>query len=256
MAYTAPSPAASGTTFAQFQSGGASGHLELLITAQAATAAPTVAATATANGGGATGGSIPAGKYYFVITESNGFGETTAGPESVQLTVGATNIPRVTFQTLKTGNKSRNIYFSLIGAASGGPYYLYASGITAATYDCAAAAPTNSYAVSPPTINTTGLTYADANGVTINKTLELIRSMKDGNLEDVYRYLHQVIEEFNSGQPSTWNAKMIKFRHAHAVFAMADTLCSEMGTLIDANAGTLGYAATGIGGQKAVRTWP
>ena len=48
----------------------------------------------------------------------------------------------------------------------------------------------------------------------------------------------------------------MKLRHAHAVFAMLDTLCSEMGTLIDANAGTLGTTTNVIGNVKKVRTWP
>ena len=38
-----------------------------------------------------------------------------------------------------------------------------------------------------------------------------------------------------------------RLRDAHAVFAMLDTLCSEMGTLIDANPGTTGHATNGIG---------
>ena len=74
MSYTAPSVTASGTTFAQFQAGGASGHLELLIAAQAATAAPTAAPTLSETG---SGGSLTAATYYAVVTESNGFGETT-----------------------------------------------------------------------------------------------------------------------------------------------------------------------------------
>jgi len=114
MSYTPPSVTPSGTTFAQFQSGGASGHLERLIAAQAATsnptaalmatatgggqsiAAPTVAATAFATGGGATianpstqatvsvgsatTGSLPAGTYYVGYTwvTASG-GQTTLG---------------------------------------------------------------------------------------------------------------------------------------------------------------------------------
>jgi len=256
MSYTAPSITASGTSFAQFQAGGASGHLELLIAAQAATLAPTVAHTWTAAGGGNSGGLLAAGTYYSVVTESNGFGETTAGPESTQITVVTAHIPQITFQTLKTGNVSRNVYIGAVGGSSGGPYTLYASGITTATYNLSAAAPTNSYAVAPPTINTTGFTYADANGITHKKPLELLRGAKDGNLEDAYRFLRQVIEEFNSGQPMSFMAAIEKLRHAHVVFAALSTLCSEMGTLIDANAGTLGSAATGIGGRKGVRVWP
>jgi hypothetical protein len=256
MAYTAPTVVASGTTFAQFQAGGASGHLEKLITAQGATLAPTVAATATATGGGSTGGLLQAGTYYFVVTESNGFGETTKGPESAQLTVGSTNIPRVTFQTLKTGNTSRNLYFGAKNGSSGGPYTLYASGVTAGTYDCAVDLPTNSYAMNPPTINTTGLTYTDGNGNGQNKALQLLRAAEDGDLRVAYQFLREVVYEFNTGQPVPFGGVLTKLRHAHACFAMLSTLCSEMGTLIDANAGTLGRTTNPIGNSKARRTWP
>jgi len=257
MAYTAPTFVASGTTFAQFQSGGPSGHLERLIAAQGATVAPTVAATANPTGGGASGGAMVAGTYYFVVTELNGFGETTAGPEGSQLTVGATNIPRVTFQTLKSGNVARNLYFGAKGGSTGGPYYLYASNISAATYDCAVAVPAGSYgATQPPTINSTGLSYSDANSNVENMTLQLLRSAKTGNLEVAYQWLCQVVDNFNTGQPMSFNTALMKLRHAHAVFAALSTICSEMGTLIDANPGTRGNAATGIGGRQNVRTWP
>src|SRR5947209_6026650 len=122
MGYTSPNVIASGTTFAQFQAGGVSGHLERLIAAQAATLAPTAAPTAT--GGGSIGGLLAAGTYYLVFTESNGFGETTKSPESAQLTVGATNIPRVTFPSLKTGNLARRLYLGARNGPTGGPYML------------------------------------------------------------------------------------------------------------------------------------
>jgi hypothetical protein len=256
MAYTNPNIIASGTTFAQFQSGGASGQLEKLIAAQVATQAPTVTGTATATGGGSTGGLLAAGTYYIVVTETNGKGETTIGPESAQLTVAATNIPRYTFQALKTGNTARNLYLGAVNGPSGGPYYLYASGITTATYDLAVAVPANSYAVSPPTVNSTGLSYVDGNLNTVNEAVELVRAAKDGNLQDVYSYLHDIVQNFNRGEPISFAGAIQKLRHAHTAFALLATLCAEMGTLVDANAGTLGSTATGIGGRRAVRTWP
>jgi hypothetical protein len=256
MGYSAPTVVASGTTFAQFQAGGASGHLEKLITAQGATLAPTAAPTATATGGSASGGSLAAGTYYFIHTESNGFGETTKSPEGSQLTVGATNQPQFTFPSLKTGNVSRNLYLGALNGSTGGPYYLYATGITTTTYVASAAVPANSYAVNPPTVNTTALAYTDAAGNTINKALELTRAAKDGNLEDVFRYLRTVVYDFNRGDPVSFNAAIQKLRHAHAALAMLNTLCSEMGTLIDANAGTLSTVANVIGNRKTLRTWP
>jgi hypothetical protein len=256
MSYQAPAPVASGTSFAQFQAGGASGHLELLIAAQGATLAPTVAHTWTENGGGSSGGLIAAGTYYSVVTESNGFGETTKGPESTQITVTATHIPRITFQSLKTGNKARNVYIGAVNGSSGGPYTLYASGITASTYDLSVAAPSNSYAMAPPSVNTTGMTYVDANGVTHNKKLELLRACKDGNFETVWLYLRTAILDFNKGNPTSFGGALMRIRDAHAVFAMLDTLCSEIGTLVDANAGTLGRTTNPIGNTFTKRTWP
>jgi hypothetical protein len=257
MSYTAPSVTASGATFAQFQAGGASGHLELLIAAQAATAAPTVKASWTATGGGSSGGTLAAGTYYGVVTESNGFGETTASPEQDQITVSAGNIPRITFQTLKTGNVSRNVYLGAKNGSSGGPYYLYARGVTASTYDISAAIATNDYAATtPPTVNTTGFTYTDANGNVHKKRLELLRSAKDGNLEDVYRYLRTLVADFNRGNPMGYTNTVNRLRDAHATFAILATLCSEIGTLIDANPGTTGRSTNGIGLATTRRTWP
>jgi hypothetical protein len=256
MSYSAPSVVASGTSFAQFQAGGASGHLEKLITAQAATAVPTSAATATATGGGASGGALAAGTYYFVFTESNGFGETTKSPEGAQLTVASTNQPQFTFPSLKSGNVSRNLYLGAVNGSTGGPYTLYASGITTTTYIASAAAPTNSYAMNPPTVNTTGFTYVDSNSVTHNKRLELLRAAKDGNLEDVFRYLRTVVADFNRGNPMSFGGTLARLRDAHAVFAMMSTLCSEIGTLIDANAGTISGSTNQIGNATKKRTWP
>jgi hypothetical protein len=257
MSYANPSITASGATFANFQARGFSGHLEQLIAAQAATLAPTVAHTWNATGGGASGGLLAAGTYYSVVTETNGIGETTAGPESSQITVAATNIPRITFQSLKSGNTARNVYIGAAGGSSGGPYTLYATGITTATYDLSVAAPSNSFAVAPPTVNSTGLSYSLGGTLgTQNQPLSLVRSGERGDLQQLYRFLAMVLLEFNSGRPVTFQGLMSKFRHAHTAFALLATACQEIGVLIDANPGTLGTAATPIGGRKTVRTWP
>src|SRR5579872_402698 len=225
MAYTSPNLTPSGTSFAQFQAGGVSGHLERLIAAQAATVAPTAAPTATATGGGSTGGALAAGTYYLVFTETNGIGETTVSPESTQLSVAAGNQPLVTFPTLKTGNTARNLYITAPGGASG-TEVLYATGITAGTYNLAAAGPTNSYAVNPPTANTTGLSYNTSAGLTMNTPLQLLRAAKNGNLEDAFRFLRQVVADFNHGEPTALVGTLTKLRHAHTVFAMLATLCA------------------------------
>jgi hypothetical protein len=250
MSYTSPTVVASGTTFTQLQQGGLSAHIEKLITAQAATLAPTAAATTAETG---SGGTLTAATYYVVITESNGFGETTASPVSAGTAITSTGELVVTFPTLKSGNTSRNTY---IGTASGGPFTLAATGTTAATLTILAPPPTNSFAVAPPTVNTTGLTYTDGNGNVLNKPLALLRGAKDGNLEDAYKYAREVVTDFNRGEPVTFNGMMMKFRHAHAVFAMLATVFAEAGVLLDANAGTLGLGTNGIGETKTKRTWP
>jgi hypothetical protein len=250
-AFTAPSVTASGTTWAQLLASGLGGHLDLLINKQpqpgSPNLAPTVAATATATGGGATGGALAAGTYYFVVTETNGFGETTISPESLQLTVGATNIPRVTFQTLKTGNTARNLYFGAKNGPSGGPYTLYVRGVTAGTYDMALDLPTDSSAVAPPTVNTTALS---------TKQLELLKAARNGRLQDVYNHYHDTVTNFLDGNAVTQPSLIKHVMESGAVIAILNTLYSEVGTLIVANPGTFHNVATGIGGMKTVRQWP
>jgi hypothetical protein len=256
MTYTPPTIVASGTTFAQFQSSGLSGHLERLITAQVATVAPVAAATATATGGGASGGLLAAGTYYYVFTESNGFGETTKSPEGAQLTVGAANQPQFTFPALQTGNTSRNLYLGAVNGVTGGPYKLYATGITTTTYTAAVLAPSNSSAGAPPATNTTGLTFSNAAGAVDSIAMSLVRAAKNGNLEDAYKYAATVVRQFNSGAPATFAGEVSKFRRAHIAFAMLNTLFNEIGVLIDANPGTINRTINPIGNSKSARTWP
>jgi hypothetical protein len=248
MSYTSPSIIASGGTWAQLQAGGLTGQVEALIAKLVATLAPTVAAAWTATGGGATGGALAAGTYYQVITESNGIGETTIGPESTQITVSATNIPRITFQTLKTGNVSRNVYLSALNGVTGGPYFLYADGITAATYDLAVAAPDGSYGVTqPPATNTTAPTALK---------LQMLHAAKAGNLETVYKFGATVIKDFLHGDPQAFGQVLNKLRDAHLTFALLAAAFAEIGVLIDANPGSIGTVATFVGNRKQVRTWP
>ena len=110
--------------------------------------------------------------------------------------------------------------------------------------------------MSPPTVNTTGLTYTDTNGVVHDRRLELLRSVKDGNLELVYQFLRQVVCDFNRGNPMSFGGTISRLRDAHVTFAMLAALCSEMGTLIDANAGTLTNGTNVIGNATRKRTWP
>jgi hypothetical protein len=370
MSYANPNVQASGTTFAQFQAGGSSGHLERLITANAAAESnPTVAATLSANAGGAVGGLLPPGVYYANFTESNGYGETLpsteAGPVTVAvqaaptgtptvvvsgsggtLTAGvyygkftyvdsnlngsgvngettpgnqftftqtgtdepvitindgglpswasgrnlyltaagggsgnevlaftgiagntytvaanptasavtppatnttSTNIPKLTaFPALQTGNSARNVYLTAAGGASGSEV-LYAREQTASTFTFSALAPTSNYAVALPTVNTTAFAVLD---------YQMLRSVKSGKFEDVYRRLRTLIDDFNRGSPVGHATELFNLKRVHNVVAVLAQLCSEMGTLIDANPGHVGYMQSGIGNAGQKRTWP
>jgi hypothetical protein len=252
MAYTSPSIAPSGTTFAQFQAGGVSGQLERLIAANLSGTAAPAAPTLSATGGGTSGGSLAAGTYYVKVTETNGIGETTASPE-VSVTIASGNIPQVTFAALQAGNNARNLY---VGTASGGEV-LYASGVTAGTLNLSAAVPTNSYAVPVPTVNTTGLMSTNGSGGVVgNQKLAGLRACERGRLQSVWANLAWLMSQFNRGEPAAFSDVVTKLRDAHAVFALLTQLCAEVGTLIDANPGHFTRISTGIGGQKTVRQWP
>jgi hypothetical protein len=243
--YTPPTITASGTTWAQLQSGGASGHLERLIAAQVGTLAPTAVAGVTASGGGTSGGTLPAGNYSVIVTEINNIGETTGSPASVAVAVAAGNIPQVTFAVLQAGNTARNVYLST--PSGGPPFSLYAGNITAATFNLANPQPPTN--VHPPVVNSTSIA---AN----RKILEMARGAKTGQLHDAYKVLRCEIEEFIAGKPSQVYLVQTKLADVQSVFALLNTLCSEMGTLIDANPGTLGHYIDTIGNSVARRTWP
>jgi len=252
MAYTSPSIAPSGTTFAQFQAGGTSGILERLISANFSGMASPGAPTVTPTGGGTAGGTLAAGTYYVMVTETNGIGETTASPE-ISLAITAGNIPQVSFAAMQAGNTARNVY---VGTASGAEV-LYASGVTAGTYNLSASIPTNSHAVPAPTVNTTGLTSTNAStGVVANQKLAALRAVEKGRLQDVWNNLTQLIGQFNRGEPVSFSNVVTKLRDAHTVFAALAELCAEMGALIDGNPGHFTNVPTGIGGQQTVRQWP
>lgn len=252
MAFTVPTIAASGLTFAQMQGLGLSGHLETFIAAlTAGTLAPTAAPTLSATGGGSSGGNLAAGTYYVKVTETNGIGETTASPEA-SVAIAAGNIPQVTFAALKTGNLARNVF---VGAATGAEV-CYARGITASTYNLSAAIPTNSYAVAVPTMNSTGLANVNAQGVTTNSRLQAMRAVKQGRVDQVVARLAEHYRRYMAGDPIAFPAAVDDVRHALVVLAVLVQLATELGAAIDANPGHLTTATTGIGLQRPVRVWP
>ena len=135
----------------------------------------------------------------------------------------------------------------MVGGISTGPFYLYADGITASTYDLAVAHPTTSVGgVQPPTTNTTGLT---------RMKLELLRSVKNGRPDEITRLAHSAVSDFNEGDPVSFYDAELKLRAINVVFAMLTTLMAEAGVLMDANPGTLKTTVSPIGTPVVRRSW-
>ncbi len=256
MAYLSPSITASSATFSQLQAGGFTAVLEKSITAnKTARSTPTTPATVSAAGVSTSGGSLAAGGYLINFTETNGIGETAASTESAAMTVATAGIPLITFPTIQTGNTARNLYATAANGATG-TEVLYATGITTATYAMTAVAPSNSYAVIPPSVNTTGYTYTDGNNIVHNHALSYIRSFERGNAQMLYNDLSKIVNDYLRGDPIPYGAVLSKFRHCATAFATLSKSCDEVGVLLDANPGSLSTTATGTGGRIGQRTFP
>lgn len=171
----------------------------------------------------------------------------------------STNIPKITaFPALQTGNTARNIYLTAAGGASGSET-LWATGVTTTTYTFSTAPATNSLAGNvPPTASRTGLTYLDNSGNTINKSLAMLRGAKNFNLETAYRFAAQVERDFNRGDAFSFSSYMQQLRHAHTVFAAINQALTDIGTLMDANPGTIRPTTAGGVGTVSTsrRSWP
>jgi hypothetical protein len=179
----------------------------------------------------------------YTITANPPTGTTT--PPAFNTTT--TTIPKITaFPALQTGNIARNIYLTPV-AGSPGSEVLYLREQTANSFVFSAAQPTNSYPVPLPATNTTGFAQLD---------YQMLRSVKDGNFENVYRRLRQVVYEFNHGSPMVHAQEIALLKRVHLVFAMLAQLCTEIGVLVDANPGHLSSTRNGIGDAMQNRSWP
>jgi hypothetical protein len=168
----------------------------------------------------------------------------TAPPASNTTT---TNILKITaFPSLQAGNSARNIYLSPAGGGSGSEV-LYAREVTASTFTFNVVPPASNYAVAAPTTNTTGYTALD---------YQFVRAAKDGNLEDVYRRLRQIVCDFNRGNPVVHASCVVNLKRVHNALVVLAQLCSEMGALIEANPGHVTGVRKGIGDTVYKRTWP
>ena len=84
----------------------------------------------------------------------------------------------------------------------------------------------------------------------------MLRSVKTGNLEDVYRRFRELVTDFNRGNPAVHAQQLFNLKHIHMVFATLAQLCSEIGVLVEANPGHINFSQTGIGDSSQKRTWP
>jgi hypothetical protein len=170
---------------------------------------------------------------------------STVSPPTASTTT--TNIPKITaFPALQAGNIARNIYLSPPNGGSGSEV-LYFRESTASTFSFTSAVPGSNYAVAAPTSNTTGYGVVD---------YQLTRAAKDGNLEDVYRRLRQIVSEWNHGAPVPPAQTLASLKRVHNAIAVLAQLCSEIGTLIDANPGHINVVRAGIGDAVYQRSWP
>jgi hypothetical protein len=248
MTYVPVSLPASGATQANLISGGVNGALERLIAliqANTPTAAPTAAPTLSASG---SGGALAAGSWFGCFTETNTIGETTASPVSAVQAVTAGQDLIFTFPALQTGNTARNAY---VAQASAGPFQLVATGITAGTATIAvvpAAGAGGSFAVGPPSTNSTGLSALK---------ISALRSAEKGNLQMVFRLFCQLVDNWISGNATTFNEFNIKLRDVSIAFHALAQITDEIGAVVDANPGTIALGKPNlITAQTMIRTWP
>lgn len=145
------------------------------VAALPAPAAPTLTAST-------TGGTMPAGTYYYRLTYSNGIGETTAGPSSSVTTTGTTSSVYVAIPWLE-GSTKASVYLSTdnatwkklttVSPSSGSSKYVQSYTDTTGSATGAAPPATNTTAVAwnttsqakIKTINAWLRTYASNNGI-------------------------------------------------------------------------------------------
>lgn len=244
---TATTIVASGTTWAQLKAGGLKAVLDNLVATNVAKTNPATAATVVATGGGSSGGLLQVGStanWYFVYSAVDAFGETVAGGRSTATSVASTNIPRVTFPslaTLGTGVCSINLY---VGRTSGSET-LYATGITATTFDCSYAAWPDSPATLP-TVNTTGAAAHKA----------LLYSIIDPNGSVHQDAFSRFLSSYLRGDAGERRDYYQRFGRSEGVLRAWLTAFAEIRTLVAANPGTIAFTTNAaIPINKPVRTF-
>lgn len=238
--YVKPVLIASGTTWAQFLAGGLAAILDNLIAQNPAVGAPSTQLTAAPTGGGASGGLLAAGVYYASYTNVGPAGESPAGGESASFTVGATNIPRITFPALPTGVTCRNLYLTAAGGATGSEV-LYQTGVTGTTLDLAVAGYVDALRTPP-----------GADGSALSVVAPYLNGARNGFPERLYQATTELFNNYLHGNPIALAEAMLKLQHRVTAHLAIETAVNEAATLIYANTGTLTTAAVGNAGVNAI----
>jgi hypothetical protein len=221
-----PNVLPSGTTWPQFKQGGLAVILANLAAANPPKANPGTAAVVNPTGGGASGGSLPAGTYYLCYVWVDPYGETLAGGESAAFTVAAGNIPQVTIPALPAGVSFANLFLSPPGGAAGSEI-LYASGVTTTTFNLSFAPAPVQPTESLPAANSTGLT---------GHALARVNTLLSGAFTELVHYdLSSRISQRLSGLPIQRRQWVVGLHTHHGTVATWRQVLAEACALFAAN---------------------
>lgn len=227
--WVAPTITTSGTTMAQYKTGGKKIILDnlLAVAANAAKANPSTTATVAVT---TAAGGLLAGTYRCSYTFNDAYGETLAGGESATFTVtGITQLATVTLPALPTGVQSINLYLTPANGGVSGTEYLYATGITGTTYACTPALPTDVPGATVPPSNTTGAL----------PHYHRLYAVVNDNPEIALHGLREWESSYLRGDPMDRASIFRRHLLTYGIFATWQQLAKEASTLAWANQGTL-----------------
>jgi hypothetical protein len=231
--FVAPTIQPSGTTWAQFKTGGVGILLSNLAATNPPRANPTSQATVAVSG---TTGLLPTGTYCCRYSFVDPFGETLASGESAPFNVTAGQVPTVTLPALPGGVQSINVYLTNPNGGAG-TETLYATGVTTTTFACSYAPPPDQPSECMPENNSTGWP-STANLLATQANTELA-------LESSIEKLSQVL----SGRPIQRRLIFRDTIRTLGIVAAWHQIWAEAATLIWANlpAASVGYITTPVG---------
>lgn len=239
--YVAPVIQPSGTTFAQFQTGGFSQIVENLITTNAQVSNPTTPATVAVAG---TTGLLAAGSYQVAYSFRDGFGETLVGGQSATFTVTAGQVATVTLPPLPANAGEIWLYATPVNNPTG-PLSLYATGITSTSYAMTQAGGSDPTAA-PSATNTTGAA----------SVVGKLRALRRNTIDQVFRSYSDMLMSWMSGNAIARKDARLSAQQWAAIFALWAQAAKECSLLILQNPGTLGYKYSPIGHAVPTRSWP